>query len=87
MKILVLGSGAREHAIVLALRSEESAHKIFAAPGNAGIARDARPHLRYQSSPAATGLAARKLVDPSGDSVLGATTAFMLHGQAGVPAG
>lgn len=53
----------------------------------AGIARDARPHLRYQSSPAATGLAARKLVDPSGDSVLGATTAFMLHGQPGVPAG
>ena len=53
----------------------------------AGIARDARPHLRYQSSPAATGLAGRKLVDPSGDSILGATTAFMLHGQAGVPAG
>lgn len=49
----------------------------------AGIARDARPHLRYQSSPAATALAARKLVDPSGDSILGGTTAFMLHGHAG----
>ena len=40
MRILVLGSGAREHAIILALRSEEESHAIFAAPGNAGIARD-----------------------------------------------
>lgn len=42
MKILVLGSGAREHAIILALRSEEAEHEIFAAPGNAGIAQDAQ---------------------------------------------
>ena len=40
MKILVLGSGAREHAIITALLREQPRHDIVAAPGNAGIARD-----------------------------------------------
>ncbi|WP_159501379.1 phosphoribosylamine--glycine ligase [Microbacterium sp. 18062] len=41
MRILVLGSGAREHAIILALRAEATEHALFAAPGNAGIGQDA----------------------------------------------
>ena len=38
MKILVLGSGAREHAIVMALLRDSESHDIIAAPGNAGTA-------------------------------------------------
>ena len=38
MKILVVGGGGREHAIIKALKKSPEATEIFAAPGNGGMA-------------------------------------------------
>src|SRR6185295_5031030 len=42
MRVLVLGSGAREHALVARLTADRDVGEIVAAPGNPGIARLAR---------------------------------------------
>ncbi|MBQ7599115.1 MAG: phosphoribosylamine--glycine ligase [Clostridia bacterium] len=41
MKILVVGGGGREHAIIKSIRKNPNVEKIYACPGNGGIAKDA----------------------------------------------
>lgn len=41
MKILVVGSGGREHAIVRKLKESSQVEAVYCAPGNGGISRDA----------------------------------------------
>ena len=42
MKLLVVGGGGREHAIIKKLKESPLCTEIWAAPGNGGIACDAR---------------------------------------------
>jgi phosphoribosylamine--glycine ligase len=61
VRILILGSGAREHAIALALHREDAGHELLVAPGNAGIGRVARLLPLDPSDPAAVADAALEL--------------------------
>lgn len=41
MNIMVIGSGGREHAIIKKIKENKNVKKIYALPGNGGIAKDA----------------------------------------------
>ena len=41
MNILVVGGGGREHAIIKKIKENKNVEKIYARPGNGGIAQDA----------------------------------------------
>ena len=41
MNILILGSGGREHALAWKMAASPLSEKLYCAPGNAGIAREA----------------------------------------------
>lgn len=41
MKVMVVGGGGREHAIIKALKKSPEIDKLYALPGNGGIAKDA----------------------------------------------
>lgn len=49
MRILVIGSGAREHALLLGLQCDPAATELHVAPGNAGMADVATVHHDFGS--------------------------------------
>ncbi len=64
MRVLVLGSGGREHALARALSGDTDVSELHVAPGNPGIARIAQTHPVTPADPASvTALAARTGAD------------------------
>ena len=64
MKVLVIGGGGREHAMIKALKKSERISQLYAAPGNGGIGRNAlRVPVKAVDIPAMTDFAVQNAVD------------------------
>ncbi|MDO5367605.1 MULTISPECIES: phosphoribosylamine--glycine ligase [Kocuria] len=61
MKVLVVGPGGREHAIIKSLLTDPKVGEVHSAPGNAGIARDVPVHAVNAQDPRAVTELAREL--------------------------
>ncbi|HEX6337245.1 MAG TPA: phosphoribosylamine--glycine ligase [Jiangellaceae bacterium] len=89
MKTLVVGSGAREHALVRGLLRDPGVTEVHAAPGNAGIASDATAtHPVDANDPAAVADLAQRLsadlvvIGPEAPLVAGVADAVRARGIA-----
>jgi phosphoribosylamine--glycine ligase len=67
VKVLVIGSGAREHAIVTSLLADDTVTEVICAPGNAGIAQQVPVHAVDVADPEAIAALA---VDVAADLVV-----------------
>ena len=89
MKILVVGGGGREHAIIKKIKENKSVEKIYALPGNGGMAGDAEcVDIGAKDIDAIVKFALEKKIDfavvaPDDPLVLGAVDAL---GASGIPA-
>ncbi len=88
MRVLVIGSGGREHALVWALARSPDVSALFAAPGNPGIARHARClPIKADDFPSLLALARQEqinltVVGPEQPLALGIVDAFNTAGHA-----
>jgi phosphoribosylamine---glycine ligase len=88
MKILVIGGGGREHALVWKLRQSAHVEKIWCAPGNGGISAEVECFQLSQSDPAAIADLAAKLgadltvIGPELPLVSGVADEFARRGMA-----
>jgi len=64
MRILVIGSGGREHALVWKIAQSKLVDKIFCAPGNAGISQQAEcVEIKVEDIPALLDFARKEKID------------------------
>ena len=65
MKLMVVGGGGREHAIIKALKKNREVSQIYCLPGNGGIAADAVcvPEIGAKDIPAIVAFAKEKGID------------------------
>ncbi len=88
MRVLVIGGGGREHAIVRALAADPAVSELHAAPGNPGIAALAQRHAVTATDPADVVRLARQVaadlvvVGPEAPLVAGAAGALRAAGVA-----
>ena len=81
MKILLIGSGAREHALAQSLAADPVTTELHASPGNPGIAKIATCHPLDINNPLSVATLARTLevdlvvIGPEGPLVTGAADA------------